>query len=151
MNQLNKGISIKIMLADDDKDDCYFFEKALKEINIDSELTIVNDGEELMNYLTDNPERLPDIIFLDLSMPRKTGFECLYEMKEINLLKVIPVILLSTSYPKDMKYENQMIEILHNLGATNFIRKRGDYGLIKKQIQDELEIIIKYKLKIEKV
>ncbi len=151
MNQENKGISIKIMLADDDKDDCYFFEKALKEINIDSELTIVNDGEELMNYLSDNPERLPDIIFLDLSMPRKTGFECLYEMKEINLLKVIPVILLSTSYPKDLKYENQMIEILHNLGARNFIRKRGDYGLIKKQIQHELEIILKTKVKIEKV
>ena len=68
--------------AEDDKDDRFFFEKALAEISFNTNLTTVLDGEQLMDYLLKNPEQLPDIIFLDLSMPRKNGFECLAELKE---------------------------------------------------------------------
>jgi CheY-like chemotaxis protein len=76
---------IHILLADDDIDDRGFFEKALLEIPIACQLTMVQDGEQLMDYLNKHTMELPDVLFLDLSMPRKTGFECLTEIKE-NLL-----------------------------------------------------------------
>ena len=72
---------INILLADDDVDDCLFFEKVLKEISIKTNLSIVNDGEQVVAYLLKNMAKLPDVIFLDLNMPRKNGFECLSIIK----------------------------------------------------------------------
>jgi len=62
---------MKILLADDDIDDCFFFEKALEELQLSTHLTIVHDGQQLMNYLSENSKNLPDVLFLDLNMPRK--------------------------------------------------------------------------------
>ena len=73
---------MNILLADDDADDCFFFEKALREIPMATQLTTVNDGERLMDHLSKNMEQLPDVLFLDLNMPRKSGFECLTEITE---------------------------------------------------------------------
>ena len=64
---------IHILLADDDIDDISFFDKALKELPVSVNLTTVNDGHQLMNYLSENLEHLPDVLFLDLNMPRKNG------------------------------------------------------------------------------
>ena len=64
---------INVLLADDDIDDISFFDKALKELAVSTHLTTVNDGDQLMNYLSENLEHLPDILFLDLNMPRKNG------------------------------------------------------------------------------
>ena len=138
---------INILLADDDPDDCLFFEKALKEIAVKSHLTIVRDGEQLMNYLMENTSGQggTDIIFLDLSMPRKTGFECLQEIKENDRLKDIRVVMLSTSYPRDMIYEQGMIKTLKGIGAANFIRKPGDYSQIKDIIHNELKKLTEQK------
>ena len=135
-----KTKQVNILLADDDADDCFFFEKALKEIPVKTNLTIVRDGEQLMNYLLENisSHRETDIIFLDLSMPRKTGFECLQEIKENIRLKDIHVVMLSTSYPRDIEYEQSMIKTLNELGADKFIRKPGDYAQIKDLIHNEL-------------
>ena len=133
---------VNIVLADDDADDCFFFEKALKEIPIESNLSIVRDGDQLMSYLFENIEHLPDLIFLDLSMPRKTGFECLQEIKENDRLKDIQVVMLSTSYPRDMAYEEGLIKTLNGIGAANFIRKPGDYAQIKDLIHNELKMVI---------
>jgi CheY-like chemotaxis protein len=131
-------ITHHIILADDDIDDRFFFEKALKEIPIPNRLTTVRDGEELMNYLHANPNQLPDVLFLDLSMPRKTGFECLTEIKEDEKLKHIPVIMLSTSFPRDNKYEQNIINMLYTIGAMDYIRKPGDYQKLKEVIQTAL-------------
>ncbi len=135
---------INVLLADDDADDCFFFERALREIAIKTNLTIVRDGEQLMNYLLQNipSDGGPDIIFLDLNMPRKTGFECLQEIKENVRFKDIEVVMLSTSYPRDMIYENGLIKILNGIGAGNFIRKSGNYAQIKDLIHNELIKVI---------
>ena len=80
--------ALYILLADDDEDDCAFFKEALDELLLSVSLVTVNDGVQLMDFLSDNPlKRLPDILFLDLNMPRKSGFECLAEIKEIDKLK----------------------------------------------------------------
>ena len=86
-----------LLLADDDIDDCTFFEDALEELPISATLLTVNDGVQLMNYLSAKSDNLPDALFLDLNMPRKSGFECLSEIKLINKLKDLPVIIFSTS------------------------------------------------------
>lgn len=138
--------TLHIILADDDIDDRLFFEKALKEIPIPNRLTIVNDGEQLMNYLIENVDHLPDVLFLDLSMPRKTGFECLTEIKESKILKDLPVIMISTSFPRDNKYEQNIIKMLYSIGAMDYIRKPGDYQTLKEVIHTSLIKVIEKKV-----
>ena len=135
MKTRQQNTSINILLADDDKDDRFFFEKALKEISILTNLKTVNDGEELMEYLGNNIEHLPDILFLDLSMPRKTGFECLTEIKENIKLKSIPVVVFSTSFSRDTIYEMNLANKLFELGAQNYIRKPGDFSQLRNIIE----------------
>src|ERR1022692_2297556 len=112
---------INVLLADDDKEDRMLFEQALKEIPIATKLTTVKDGEELMEYLSKNTpdSKGIDIIFLDLSMPRKTGFECLPEIKENEKLKDISIVVFSTSFTKDMNFEQGMINLLTKEGADH--------------------------------
>jgi len=134
---------LNILLADDDADDRSFFENALKEIPIDTRLTTVNDGEQLMEYLSKNTAQLPDVLFLDLSMPRKGGFECLTEMKDNINLKDIPVVMFSTSYTQDFNYELGMIGVLYKLGVQDYIRKPGTIAQLKELILHSLRKVIK--------
>ena len=129
---------LHILQADDDIDDILLFKYALKEIPIVSSLTTVRDGEELMAYLSENAARLPDVLFLDLSMPRKTGFECLAEIQADENLKQLPVIMFSTSFPRDTFYERGMINTLMKLGAQNYIRKPGDFTQLVEVIHQAL-------------
>jgi len=129
---------VNILLADDDADDCFFFEKALREISIPTQLTTVNDGERLMDHLSKNREQLPDVLFLDLNMPRKSGFECLTEITENIILKDIPVVMFSTSYTLDRNYEQSMIDVLYKMGAQDYIRKPGDFAKLKELIHEAL-------------
>lgn len=125
-----------ILLADDDADDCSFFEEALKEVSSETELTITRDGVELMTLLdetvTEPPP--PDVIFLDLNMPRKNGFECLKEIRETLKWKNIPVVIFSTSANVDT------IERAYSLGANCYIRKPSSHQLLKKAIESVLAL-----------
>jgi len=133
---------LNILLADDDADDCFFFEKALREISIATRLTTVNNGELLMDYFSKNTEQLPDVLFLDLNMPRKSGFECLTEIMENSKLKDLCVVMFSTSYTMDPHYEQSMIEVLFKLGAQDYIRKPGDFAKLKELIHQSLTKVI---------
>jgi CheY-like chemotaxis protein len=137
---------LNILLADDDKDDRLFFKKAVNEINIATALKTVNDGEQLMEYLFINLNHLPDILFLDLNMPRKNGFECLTEIKGNEQLLTIPVIMFSTSYPRDIVYEQDMINRLYRIGAQNYIRKPGEFIKLKQVIHTVLHQVTGKKL-----
>jgi CheY-like chemotaxis protein len=143
LNSEQQQTPLNILLADDDADDRSFFEKALKEIPIDTNLVSVNDGELLMEYFSKNAEQLPDVLFLDLSMPRKGGFECLTEMKEDVILKDIPIVMFSTSYTQDFNYEQGMIGVLYTIGAQDYIRKPGTIAELKELILHSLRKVIK--------
>ena len=132
---------LNILLADDDTDDCCFFKEALRDIPIATNLNIVRDGEQLMSYLSKNSEHLPDVLYLDLSMPRKNGFECLTEIKESEKLKDLIVIVFSTSFPRDMIYEDNMIKLLLKLGAYDYIRKSGDMAQLTQVIHNTLNMV----------
>ena len=119
----------RIFLAEDDPDDRSFFEDALKALPFQTVLTIAEDGEELMTALEETVPPKPYVIFLDLNMPRKNGFECLKEIRESIKFKDIPVVVLSTS-----DHEN-IIERTYSLGANLFTCKPADFRLLKKAIE----------------
>ena len=131
---------LSILLADDDNDECLFFDKALRGISIATHLTTVHDGEELMNYLIENSENLPTILFLDLSMPRKTGFECLIEIKESEKLKNLPVIIFTTSLCQNTYFEESLINTLADIGSHGYIRKPADISQLQQIIHQALII-----------
>lgn len=135
-------IHLNILLADDDIDDRFFFAKALKELPFDADLSTVHDGDQLMDYLLQNTGHLPDVLFLDLSMPRKTGFECLTEIKENPELNDMYVVMFSTSYSRDMLYEQSIIKILYDIGAQDYIRKPSGLVGLKEVIQKVLFKVI---------
>lgn len=126
--------SFNILLADDDTDDRSLFDIALKELEVSTHLMTVNDGEQLMNYLTENLDHLPDILFLDLNMPRKNGFECLCEIRENEKLKNLSVVVFSTSFPQQKNYELGTISNLFKLGACVYIRKPSDFEQLKQTL-----------------
>jgi CheY-like chemotaxis protein len=132
---------IQILLADDDKDDCFLFREALSELPVTTDLETVYDGEQLMDYLNSHEDQLPDVLFLDLNMPRKNGFECLSEIKHNEKLKSLPVIMFSTSYPRDMHYENDIMKLLYKIGARDYIRKPENFNQLKEIIHNILNKI----------
>jgi len=128
---------LKILLADDDIDDCIFFKEALVELLLSKHLTTVNDGEQLMQLLTNETNVLPHVLFLDLNMPRKNGFECLTEIKLSKKLKQLPVIVFSTSF------EQEVVNQLYKNGAQYFIRKPSEFSQFKNIILLSLALITK--------
>lgn len=120
----------KLLLADDDMDDRLFFQDAVEDLYTTSDLTTVIDGVELMEFLYQNVGQLPDILFLDLNMPRKTGCECLVEIKANEKLRDIPVVIFSTSL------DVEKINELYDHGAHYYIRKPGDFNNLKKVIHE---------------
>lgn len=129
---LSKGKTI--VLADDDADDCILFEDALREVCSDSHLTTASDGVKLMAFLDETVPPPPDVIFLDLNMPRKNGFECLDEIKKTPKLKDIPVIIFSTTV------QPEAINKTYQKGAHHYVCKPGDFGLLKQAIRMVLSI-----------
>lgn len=126
---------LNLLLADDDEDDCLFFKEALGELPGAAHLTIVHDGEQLIQLLTEKSTALPDVLFLDLNMPRKNGFECLSDMKADEKLKHIPVIVLSTYF------ESTVANLLYKNGAHYCIRKPAEFARLKEVIQQALALI----------
>jgi CheY-like chemotaxis protein len=83
-----------VVLADDDQDHGFLFKRVLKEVDPTKSLTIIKDGEELMNFLS---QQVPDLLFLDLNMPCKHGLECLREIRQHLGLKHLPIVVYSSS------------------------------------------------------
>jgi len=83
-----------VILADDDRDHGILFEHILKQVDSSKTLTIIKDGEQLIEFLT---SQVPDLLFLDLNMPCKNGHECLLEIRQKLGLKDLPVVVYSSS------------------------------------------------------
>ncbi len=114
--------TVTILLADDDPDDRLLVQEAFEENHLLNVLDTVEDGEELMDYLRhqgrfEGRTTRPNMILLDLNMPRKSGLEALREIKADADLCTIPVIVLTTS-----KAEEDIIRS-YKLGVNSFIVK----------------------------
>ena len=122
-----------IVMAEDDLDDRLLVKDALAESHWEADLRFVDNGEEMMDYLShtgkyagasDAPR--PALILLDLNMPRKDGREVLREMKNRSDLKRIPVVVLTTS-----KADTD-IDKMYELGANSFISKPIEFESLVK-------------------
>ena len=140
MKAKQENIPLNILLADDDKDDRFFFARALKELPIRTKLVTVTDGEKLMQYLDKNIDTLPDALFLDLNMPRKNGAECLEAIKSNKALKDFPIIIYSTSL------NDSIADVLYQKGAHYYMRKCDFIDLVK-QLQKILTLLTEKKFK----
>src|SRR3712207_625430 len=91
-----------VLLADDDADDAEIFQEALREVAPSTNLYRVESGTAILQYLKDNRNVRPDIIFMDLNMPLMNGWQCLAKLKNTKGLDDIPVIIYTTSSnPRD--------------------------------------------------
>jgi CheY-like chemotaxis protein len=133
---------LNVLLAEDDPDDRNLFERALKEIPITTHLRTVTNGEELMDYLALNTTELPDVLFLDLSMPRKTGYECLLEIKENKKMEALHVVIFTTSITQRIDLEMTLINTLSNMGSQEYLRKPSGFEPLKLAVQDALKRVI---------
>ena len=124
MNTHN-SYKLNVLLADDDSDDRMFFSDAVSALNLNINLVAVNDGAKLMFYLLDPGTVLPDILFLDMNMPFKNGFQCLTEIrKRSDLQDVFVIIYSTTANPRE-------IEEAFKLQANLFIQKPNTFTELK--------------------
>jgi CheY-like chemotaxis protein len=135
--------TISILLAEDDPDDRYLIGEALEENLVTNDLFIVEDGEELLDYLYQRGKYQekekwprPGLILLDLNMPRKDGREVLGEIKADPELRRIPIVVLTTShaeedisYTYDMGISGYVTKPVTFSGLLETIKAVGEYWL----------------------
>ncbi len=131
MSQSGAKVS-HVLLADDDDDDKLLFVDVLKELGIGAKLSSANNGEVLMRTLANGQP--PDLLFLDLNMPLKNGFECLAEIRSDKRLDNMPVIIFSTSA------QPSAIDEVYAGGAQLYVRKPNDFTHLKKVIKHIFDI-----------
>jgi CheY-like chemotaxis protein len=117
--------SVHIMLADDDEGSRAIFIEAISEIAPHVKVSVAINGRKLMSTLLASDENLPDIIFLDLNMPLKNGWECLQEIRNNEMLKDIPVIIYSTSANREH------IDQTYDGGANFYLIKPDSFSDLK--------------------
>ncbi len=128
---MNEHLLTSIFYADDDVDDLDFFKEAISEI--DKPVCLFEEGEKLLKSLH-NPPPKPSVVFLDLNMPVKSGFDVLREIKASPAIENIPIVIFTTSIsPND-------IEMSKKLGANLYIRKPASVSALKKAINYVLSI-----------
>ena len=130
--------ALHVLLADDDEDDRNFFKEALQEIKVKTVVTLVNDGLQLMNYLTQPLNKLPNVIFLDLNMPVKNGLECLREIRRDKRLRDLAVAIYSTS-SSDENIEEAFVQ-----GANIYIKKPSDFSMLKGVLEQVINLNWQY-------
>ncbi|KUJ60853.1 histidine kinase [Flavobacteriaceae bacterium CRH] len=124
---------LTIFYTDDDEDDLSIFTDAVESLPKKIELKTYNGGEKLLNAIY-NPPPTPSVVFLDLNMPGKNGFDVLKELQDSEEKKDIPIIIFSTSS------EPGIIEKCRTLGADYFITKPVLMKDIVKSIEHALAI-----------
>lgn len=93
-----KGKEIHILLVEDNEGDIVLAREALEEARIKNRITVITDGEKALEYLFCNDNnRKPDLILLDMNLPKVNGLEVLAKIKADEALKIIPVVMLTTS------------------------------------------------------
>lgn len=109
-----------ILLVEDDADDQYLFQDAIRLIDMELELSIAGNGHDALMKLKESTI-LPDLVVLDLNMPKMDGIQCLKELRLDPRLQNLTVVMYTTSAsPYDER-------IAMREGATGFVQKPSDY------------------------
>jgi CheY-like chemotaxis protein len=122
----------QVLLIDDDADDREIFSWAIRNICPAADTNTAIDGQDALEKLEEEDYR-PDIIFLDLNMPRMNGFDFLTEIRQRDEWSGLPVIVYSTSSnPRDMAR-------CRDIGATDYIVKGTEMAAVKQDLLQALE------------
>ncbi|MDR6781940.1 CheY-like chemotaxis protein [Pedobacter africanus] len=91
--------SIHILLIEDNEGDILLTTEALEECRIMNRVTVIQDGDQAIDFFEKSPDKdlLPDLVLLDVNLPKKSGHEVLQYLKNSNKYKHIPIIMLTTS------------------------------------------------------
>lgn len=128
-----------ILLTDDDPDDQFLFLEALSVADNTISYSSAFDGIDVLEKLNSGMMSIPDLLFMDVNMPRMNGIDCLKELQKSEKLKTIPVIMYSTS----SYYKTECLES----GAADYIEKLNDFP----QLCATLKYIINKGLPFEKM
>lgn len=112
-----QGKPIEIMLVEDNEGDVFLTKKVFEKAKVQNTIKVASDGEAALKMLKDGNARKPDIILLDINLPKKDGKQVLDEIKKDPDLKAIPVVILTSS-----KAEKDILET-YNLHANSYIIK----------------------------
>lgn len=121
-----------VVIIDDDSEDQEVFIDAVKEVDNSVLCLTFSDGEEALKIMKADGLEVPQLIFLDLNMPRFSGKQCLAELKKIKKLNSTPIIIYSTS--TDIRDINETIR----LGASHFLTKPFKFDDLRKSLSDIL-------------
>ncbi len=127
---------VRILLVEDDEDDITFFELALKKQSIATQLTTLTDGDQVMPYLNDTEDH-PDLLVLDLNLPKLPGREVLTQLKRSSVSQDIPVVILSTSSAQ----EDSAFCIAN--GAERFLTKPTSLTSLSTMLAEVLDVTVK--------
>lgn len=122
-----------IIIADDDQDDQLLMRQAIQDVDGHCSITSVYSGFELLQLLTKSAGDLsahPDLIVLDINMPMMNGFTALSEIKKTDMLRGIPVFILSTSHSRTDKM------LAGELGAAGFYTKPVEFSDLRKIMKE---------------
>jgi CheY-like chemotaxis protein len=131
------GQPIEVLLVEDDPGDVLLIREAFEFNKVHNNLNVVNDGEQALAYLRGDGEYAgaprPDLVLLDLNLPRKDGREVLAEVKNDERLRTIPVVVLTTSEAEEDVLKS------YELHANAYVTKPVDFErfvAIVRQIDD---------------
>ena len=124
---------VEILLVEDNEDDIVIIQEVFADMKLATIVNTVRDGEEALAYLWRKGKykvaRMPDIVLLDINMPKKNGFEVLEEMKKDPRLQSLPVIMLTTSHREEDVVRS------YEKGACSYIHKLVDLDQFKQLIK----------------
>lgn len=130
--------TFRIVLADDDLDDCSLFREALERVCSNFMLEVVYNGSQLLELLSGREENLPHLVFLDLNMPLMGGKEALEAIRKDKDLHDLSVVILSTSSRSEDKEETLV------LGANGYISKPSCFERMQEILRKVLEVNWQY-------
>ncbi len=128
---MNKERNFTILMVEDDHDDRYITESFFAERGYNVNVQFVEESDHVITYLEDCTIEgsLPNLILLDLNLPKKNGYEVLKELKTHSQFHIIPVIIVSgTAFPNEVKE-------CYRLGANSFIQKPFTDQLTQQKIE----------------
>ena len=134
------GRVLNVLLVEDDPGDVVLIQEAFEHNKVRNHLHVVGDGVEAMQFLRDGGGRRPDLILLDLNLPRKDGRQVLEEIKTDPALRAIPVVVLTTS-----KAEEDILRS-YDLHANAYVTKPVDFSRfieVVRQIDEFFVTVVK--------
>lgn len=126
-----KKAAVHILIADDDDDDVLRFKEVLTGLDLEYILTVASDGEQCMRILQ-SLTFIPDVVYLDINMPRVSGIECLDLIRKNSLFKQARVIVMSTAF------DTCTVETVYSIGADGFIPKSPEFKKFRSDILKSL-------------